>query len=58
MRCSVDSGATHNFIDPLIANRLRLNPINIGEFVVNIANSEKVGGGAYCKATRLVIQGN
>lgn len=38
----VDTGATHNFIDPTIARRVRLQPQSMNLFEVEVADGKKI----------------
>lgn len=53
----VDSIATHNFIDPLTVERLGLLQEELNPFQVTIADGEKISGGTYCRAIKILIQG-
>lgn len=48
----VDSGAAHNFVDPLTVCRLGLKPIVIEGFEVTIVDGEKLVEGTVAKLLR------
>lgn len=53
----VDTGATHNFLDPRIIAKLQLKVEDIAPFSVTVAGREKFQGGEYCHKVLLCIQG-
>lgn len=53
----VDSRATHNFIDPVTANRIGLPLQVMNTFEVEVVDGEKMEGTACCKDIKMSIQG-
>lgn len=51
-----DSGATHNFTNPITANRLGMQSENVGAFEVMMEDGKKIAGGGCCKGAKLSIQ--
>lgn len=52
----VDSGATHNFVDPITAKRIGLKLIEIQNFQVAVADGEQIEG-KYCSpGVKIAIQ--
>lgn len=54
----VDSGSTHNFLDPQLARQLNLNICEEPQFQVKIANGEKLLNKWKCEASVVKVQGN
>lgn len=53
----VDTGATHNFVDPRIVAKLQLEVEDIAPFSVSVAGGKKFHGRGYCRKVLLCIQG-
>jgi len=53
----MDSGSTHNFLNPQIAQRLGLRPTHAGKMVVTVANGEKINCAGVCAGVLLWLQG-
>lgn len=39
----IDTGATHNFVDPMMVEKLQLKGLSVGSFEVTVAGGEKNG---------------
>lgn len=53
----VDSGATHNFIDPIMVERLNLKITKMRAFTVTVARGEKLDGKKCCPDTPISLPG-
>lgn len=53
----VETGATHNFIDPLTVNMLKLPAEEVKKFKIRVAGGEKFEGINCCRNTKISIQG-
>ncbi|KAK3009443.1 hypothetical protein RJ639_013192 [Escallonia herrerae] len=54
----IDSGSTHNFIDPKIVIKTHCQPTEIPNTLVTIANGTKVESTAVCKELKWSMQGH
>lgn len=45
----IDIGATHNFVDPMMVERLQLKRLNADSFEVTVAGGENMAGVHYCR---------
>ncbi|KAF8409204.1 hypothetical protein HHK36_005278 [Tetracentron sinense] len=53
----VDSGSTHNFMDPTVARKTNLTVIKGGRFEVTVANGDQLPCSGRCLNVEMVIQG-
>lgn len=53
----IDTGATHNFVDPIIVDRLSLKGKNVDTFEVTVVGGEKMSRINCCKEVKLNLQG-
>lgn len=53
----MDSGSTHNFLNPQVAEKLGLKPTYIRRMQVTIANGEKINCTGMCAGVSLWLQG-
>lgn len=53
----IDTGATHNFVDPMMVQKLQLKGLSVDLFEVTVAGGEKMAGVQCCRRVKLNIQG-